>query len=110
MRKFILLASLIVWLCCCSQKPSLHDRLNGTWQSDLMTVTIDFNKGVYSGVAMGQTFSEGLKLLSENANLVTFLAGKDATIMVQMQQDGSIMLTKEGPEGGIPIILKRSPQ
>ena len=34
----------------------LHTQLNGTWQNDLMTVSIDFEEGVYSGVALGKEF------------------------------------------------------
>ena len=71
-----------------------------------MTVTIDFPGHKYSGVAMGQQFSHSLDLVSENANVVVF-KDSDATIVCQIQDDGGIMLTKQGAEGGIPIILHR---
>lgn len=86
---------------------SAHDRLNGTWTSDLMTVTIDFPAQKYSGVAMGQPFSQSLTLVSEQANVVTFQTNA-TTIVCQIQENGDIMLTKQGAEGGIPILLHRA--
>ncbi len=80
---------------------ALHEKLNGTWQSDIMTVTFDFNGGTYSGVAMGEEFSKKLTLVSEEANIVVFKSD-DAKVVCQFQNDGSIMLTKEG---GIPVTL-----
>lgn len=69
-----------------------------------MTVTFDFEKGVYSGVAFGQPFSKRLSLVSEQVNVVVFRSG-DTTITCQIQGDGAILLTKEG---GIPVLLKRA--
>lgn len=91
----------------CSHGSSPHDRLNGTWTSDIMTITIDFPAHKYSGVAMGEPFSHYLDLVSENANVVVFKES-DATIVCQIQDDGSIMITKQGSEGGIPMILHRA--
>ncbi len=72
-----------------------------------MTVTIDFPSHKYSGVVMGEQFSHYLDLVSESANLVIFKES-DATIVCQIQDDGTIMITKQGPEGGIPVILHRA--
>ncbi len=91
----------------CSHGSLPHDRLNGTWTSDIMTITIDFPAHKYSGVAMGEPFSHYLDLVSENANVVVFKES-DATIVCQIQDDGSIMITKQGSEGGIPMILHRA--
>jgi hypothetical protein len=102
-------------LCSCAPKPAPapHDLLNGTWQSNIMTVTIDFNHGTFAGVAMGQPFSLRMKLISEQGNVVTFRTGKVSTEIAQIQDDGSVMLTKEvtkdDPDGGIPLVLKRAP-
>jgi hypothetical protein len=93
--------------CSRSRGSSPHDRLNGTWTSNIMTVTIDFPAHKYSGVAMGEQFSHYLDLVSENANVVVFKES-DATIVCQIQDDGSIMITKQGSEGGIPLILHRA--
>jgi hypothetical protein len=107
-KRFVQLAAAIgLLLACCSHGSSLHDRLNGTWTSDVMTVTINFPAHKYSGVAMGEQFSHYLDLVSENANVVVFKES-DATIVCQIQDDGGIMLTKQGSEGGIPVILHRS--
>ena len=69
-----------------------------------MTVTFDFENGIYSGVVFGQEFSRKLTLVSEKANIVTFRSG-DTKIICQFQDDGGIMLTKEG---GIPVLLKKA--
>jgi hypothetical protein len=98
---FVLLLTLTG--CGNSAKASLHETLNGSWENDIMTVTFDFDKGTYSGVALGQTFSTKLSLVSEEANLVVFKSNENK-IVCQFQNNGSIMLTKEG---GIPIILNR---
>lgn len=91
----------------CSHRSALHDRLNGTWQNDIFTATFDFPGQTYSGVAMGREFSEKLDLISEKGNVVVF-RGATQTFVCQFQEDGTIMLTKEGEDGGIPFILKRS--
>jgi hypothetical protein len=107
-KQFTRLAVVIGFLLTgCSHGVSPHDRLNGTWTSNIMTVTIDFPDHKYSGVVMGEQFSHYLDLVSENANIVVFKES-DATVVCQIQDDGSIMITKQGPEGGIPLILHRA--
>jgi len=81
----------------------LHERLNGTWQNDIMTVTFDFENWIYSGVILGQEFSRKLTLVSAKANIVTFRSD-DTKIICQFQEDGRIMLTKDG---GIPVLLRK---
>ena len=81
----------------------LHERLNGTWHNDIMTVTFDFENRIYSGVVLGQEFSRKLTLVSEKANIVTFRSD-DTKIICQFQEDGRIMLTKDG---GIPVLLRK---
>ena len=71
----------------CSHGSSPHDRLNGTWTSDIMTITIDFPAHKYSGVAMGEPFSHYLDLVSENANVVVF---KESDATVTSQAHGSV--------------------
>ncbi|MGB8414419.1 MAG: hypothetical protein WCE23_16510 [Candidatus Binatus sp.] len=108
-KQVVQLAAAIAFLLmgCSHGSSSPHDRLNGTWTSNIMTVTIDFPAHKYSGVAMGEQFSHYLDLVSENANVVVFKES-DATIVCQIQDDGSIMITKQGSEGGIPLILHRA--
>ncbi len=98
----VLLVTLV--LAGCTHAPALHDRLNGTWTSNIMTVTFDFPHHRYSGVIMGEQFSHHLDLISENPNIVVFKES-DATVVCQFQDDGDIMITKQGSEGGIPLIL-----
>jgi len=98
---FVLL--LTITSCGSSAKVAPHENLNGSWKNNIMTVTFDFDKGSYSGAAMGQTFNTKLTLVSEEANLVIFKSNENK-IVCQFQDNGSIMLTKEG---GIPIILNR---
>jgi hypothetical protein len=52
---------------------------------------------------MGETFNNKLTLVSEEANVVIFKSNENK-IVCQFQENGGIMLTKEG---GIPIILTR---
>lgn len=92
-----------IFTCSCSSKPPLHESLNGSWKNDMMTVTFDFNKGVYTGVVLGQPFSHKLALISEQANVVVFKSD-ESQIVCQFQSNGSIMLTKEG---GIPLVFTR---
>ena len=89
---------------------AIHETLNGTWVSDIFTVTIDFDKGTYKGVGLGQPFDRKLVLVAEEANLVTFTID-DSTIIAQIHEDGdTITLTKQMEDGssGIPVTLKRS--
>ncbi len=82
-------------------------KLAGTWQNDLMTVKIDLQRGKYEGIAMGEKFEKKLAIVKELGNTVEFTTGEGegkATILAQFQEDGSLMLTKEG---GIPLIMKR---
>jgi hypothetical protein len=104
MRLLSLCLVVILLQISCSKTPGPHERLNGTWQSDLMTVTIDFAGGRYSGVAFGQPFSKRLTLVSEYANVVTFKSDETA-IVCQIQSDDRILLTKEG---GIPVLFTRA--
>lgn len=107
MKKLLIgLFALMVLVGCGSsssaQSPS--QRLNGTWESNVMTVTIDFNSSTYNGVALGEQFNKTLKLVSENENVVVFLSD-DATITAQIQDDNHIILKKDK---GLPIALTRS--
>ncbi len=95
----------------CAHRPSAHEQLNGTWVGSLMTVTIDFDKGTYVGANLGQSFSQDLKLVSEQANVVIFETNGHR-IMAQLQPGGdAVIITKqptpEMPEGGFPLLLKR---
>ncbi len=73
-----------------------------------MTVSIDFEEGVYSGVALGKEFFRPLVLVREYANIVIFKTinpdKTSNTITCQIQDDGKILLTKEC---GVPLIFNR---
>ncbi|WP_306591623.1 hypothetical protein [Geothrix sp. 21YS21S-4] len=82
-------------------------KLAGTWQNDLMTVKIDLLQGKYEGIAMGEKFDKKLTIVKEIGNAVEFTVGEGpdkAAITAQLQEDGSLILTKEG---GIPLMMKR---
>jgi hypothetical protein len=105
-RLFFLFIAMAV--CGCMRGSAPHDRLNGKWVSDAMQVTLDFPKGTYEGVDEGEHFSHHLSLVSEHGNVVVFKSD-DAVIVCQLQSDGTVILNKPGPHGGIPFILHRSP-
>ena len=103
MNKTVILTIIVVLISASFAYSAPHDEIKGTWVSDIMTVIIDFDKGIYKGVAIGEAFSRKLTLMDEFANIVIFKAGEN-TITAQIMRDGSIMLTKNG---GIPVILER---
>jgi len=94
----------LIFFAGCGNSSAPHESLNGTWKNNIMTATFDFDKGTYSGVALGQPFNNKLTLVSEDANVVVFKSGGNKVIC-QFQDDGGIMLTKEG---GIPLVLARA--
>lgn len=83
----------------------LHEQLTGTWTSDLMTVTFDWENNVYSGVALGEPFGGTLTLVSEEGNVVKFRS-EENLVIVQIMDDGKILLRKD-IEGAIPLIFER---
>lgn len=95
---------LIFFMFACSGEKKAHEKLNGTWESKVMTVSFDFSKEKYSGISLGQAFDKKLTLVSEQGNAVVFKSN-DTQITAQIQEDGSVILMKEG---GIPIVLKRA--
>jgi hypothetical protein len=82
----------------------MHERLNGTWVSRLMTVNIDFDGGTYEGVALGKEFNRRLALVREYANVVIFTID-GARVTAQFQKGGGVILTKEG---GVPVEFERA--
>ena len=81
-------------------------KANGAWTSELMTVHIDFEKGAYTGIAMGQPFSHTLKLLDENADfLVMEITGPDGPYkaIAQFQPGGGLIIKEGGP---VPLMMK----
>jgi hypothetical protein len=83
----------------------LYQQLEGTWSSGVMTVTFNWDKGIYSGVMMGQPFSKSLEFVREQDNAVVFKAN-GSEIICQFQADGAIALVMQG-EGDLPIILRK---
>jgi hypothetical protein len=108
MCRFVVSLVVLLFVTACGGAPatqSVSDQLNGTWQSDVFTVTIDFNNGTYKGVALGQPFDRKLTLVEEQANTARFKAD-DIDVVAQLQEDGSLILTRDG---GIPVVLQRAP-
>jgi hypothetical protein len=104
MKKIIFLTAMTLILINCGSASKLtHKKLNGTWKNNIMTVSIDFNKRTYKGVALGKEFNRKLKLVKEEPDTVFFTT--DGTkIVCQINDDNNIILTKEG---GIPVAFKR---
>ena len=84
----------------------LHEQLTGTWTSDLMTVTFDWENGTYSGVVLGERFEGTLTLVSEEGNVVKFRS-EENLVICQIMDDGRVLLRKD-VEGAIPVILERA--
>jgi hypothetical protein len=100
----IVLTLLVIQGCGGENNENYHEKLNGRWTSDLMTVEIDFGSGTYTGVALGQQFSREIELVSATKEVIEFTSN-GTTIIAQFQSDGSILLTRDG---GIPVNLKRA--
>lgn len=98
-------ALLALALAACDDPPAPHERLNGTWTSNIATAQFDFAAGVYKGVSLGEPFDKKLKLVEEMGNSVVFMSD-DTRITAQLQDDGSVVLMKEG---GLPVRLTRAP-
>lgn len=104
MRKVVVVLAVLGMLVGSALAGGLHQRLNGTWVSDIFTCTFDFGSGVYSGVALGDEFEHKLELVKEAGNVVIFLSDGQR-IVAQFQEDGTLILAKEG---GLPVLLKRA--
>jgi hypothetical protein len=107
-QKKLFVLVIAIALIACARDSAPHDRLNGRWVNDSMQVTFDFPKGTYNGVDEGEHFSHHLSLVSEHGDTVV-LRSDDAVLICQLQSDGTVILNKPGPQGGIPFILHRSP-
>ncbi|NJL36375.1 MAG: hypothetical protein HC899_06110 [Leptolyngbyaceae cyanobacterium SM1_4_3] len=90
------------------EQPStpLYKQLEGTWSSDLMTVTFDWKQGVYSGVLLDQPFSKSLELVREQENAVVFTTN-GSEMIGEFQPDGTIALVAKG-EDDPPIVLRKA--
>jgi hypothetical protein len=91
------------------QEPSdtpLYQQLEGTWSSDMMTVTFSWEQGVYSGVLLDQPFTKSLEFVREQENAVVFRAS-GSEMICEFQEDGAIALMTRG-EDNPPIVLRKS--
>lgn len=86
-------------------EPTVQEQMNGTWVSDAFTVVIDWDAGTYEGVALGEPFTRSITMEKEYANVVEFRSDGEL-IVAQMQNDGSMILTKQD-DLKIPIIVQR---
>ena len=81
-------------------------RLDGTWETDMMTIGIDFAAGSYTGETVGERFTRRLALVRERGDTVVFTTDGD-TIVAQLRSDTAASLVKHGEHGAIPILLRR---
>lgn len=91
------------------QEPSdtpLYQQLEGTWSSDIMTVTFSWEQGVYSGVLLDQPFTKSLEFVREQENAVVFRAS-GSEMICEFRADGAIALMMRG-EDNPPIVLRKS--
>lgn len=84
----------------------LYQQLEGTWSSDMMTVTFSWEQGVYSGVLLDQPFTKSLEFVREQENAVVFKAS-GSEMICEFQADGAIALVTRG-EDNPPIVLRKS--
>lgn len=106
----VILLILLTLACDSSISNSPREQMNGTWVSDIMTVTIDTDAGTYTGVAMGQPFDHTLTIINEVSNLVTFKLSSGGVIICQVHTGGNrITLAKQLDNGksDVPVILNR---
>lgn len=89
-----------------SPDTSLYQQLEGTWSSDMMTVTFSWDQGVYSGVLLDQPFTKSLEFVREQENAVVFKAS-GSEMICEFQADGAIALMTRG-EDNPPIVLRKS--
>ncbi len=105
MRKIIICCAILALLnVSAAFGQDLAKRLNGIWANNIFTVEIDFDKGTYNGVAMGKPFEHKLSFVKEMGNVVYFKSD-NTLIVAQLQEDGNLMLTKEG---GVPMLVKKT--
>lgn len=101
----------IILLSACGGAPaaSKYAQFNGTWQSDLLTFSIDLDKLTYTNVSGGLTDAP-ITILAEQANEVRFNLADDtagtAPWTLRLQEDGKLMVVAEGM---LPVILTRAP-
>jgi hypothetical protein len=100
----ILLTCLSVPLAGCGGHAVPSHDLDGTWQSRVITVTMNFEQQTYQAVFLGDTHLRKLTFLSEEGNVVRFKID-DINVTCQILEDGSIVLTREN---GIPVRLVRT--
>jgi hypothetical protein len=84
----------------------LYQQLEGTWSSDIMTVTFSWDEGVYSGVLFEQPFTKSLEFVREQENAVVFRAS-GSEMICEFRADGAIALMTRG-EDTPPIVLRKS--
>jgi hypothetical protein len=84
----------------------LYQQLEGTWSSDMMTVTFSWENGVYSGVLLDQPFTKSLEFVREQENAVVFRAS-GSEMICEFRADGAIALMTRG-EDNPPIVLRKS--
>lgn len=103
MKKTLVVILLVMAFCCSAWAEEVHRKLNGVWVSDVLTVKIDFDKGTYESIFMGEEKVRKLAFVKELGNSVVFTID-ESKVTAQIQENGNVLLTKEG---GIPVLMKR---
>lgn len=105
--RWIGLVVLLFGLVACGT-PTARDRIAGTWESDLMTLTFDFDAATITGIAGGNAINSRLGVVREQANAMVITASNDTrttTSTLMLQEDGRLLMQQEG---AIPILFRRS--
>ena len=82
----------------------LSPKLNGTWANETMTVTIDVDRGTYSGFEQGIPFKNRIKILDDGQVYVIYeITSIQGTSQVYAQiVDGNLIETRKT---GSPTVL-----
>ena len=82
----------------------LGPKLNGTWTNEIMTVTIDVDRGTYTGVERGVPFNNKIKIIDDGQVYVIYeMTSLQGTSQVYAQiLDGNLIETRTA---GSPMFL-----
>jgi hypothetical protein len=106
LKKLLLTICLLLLMSSNAAAQDLRDQIQGTWVSDYMTVIFDFPNNSYEGVNMGRSFSEKITVIKQYANVLILSTGEHK-VVIQIREDGDIMVTKNDDSF---TILKRFKQ
>ena len=82
----------------------LGPKLNGTWANEIMTVTIDVDRGTYTGIEQGIPFKNKIRIIDDGQVYVIYeMTSVQGTSQVYAQiVDGNLIETRKP---GYPMFL-----